>query len=104
MNEYLFTPQAADDLFEIWSYIARDSIEAANRVEAAICEACDFLAATPLAGHVRKDLSDLPVRFWPVQPYRNYLVVYDPQAQPTKIVRIFHGARNLPIVLTRQWE
>jgi plasmid stabilization system protein ParE len=66
MSEYQFTPQAADDLFEIWSYIARDSIEAANRVEAAICEACNFLAATPLAGHVRKDLSGVPVRFWPV--------------------------------------
>ncbi len=35
-NEYQFTSQAADDLFEIWSYVAGDSIEAANRVEAAI--------------------------------------------------------------------
>ena len=75
MSEYQFTPQAADDLFEIWSYIARDSIEAANRVEAAICEACNLLATTPLAGHVRKDLSGLTVRFWPVQPYSNYLIV-----------------------------
>jgi plasmid stabilization system protein ParE len=101
MSEYQFTPQATDDLFEIWSYIARDSIEAANRVEVAICEACEFVAATPLGGHVRKDLSDLPVRFWPVQPYRNYLIVYDPQTKPTKILRIVHGARNTPAMLTR---
>src|ERR1700693_6241596 len=33
-NEYQFTSQAADELFEIWSCIA--GIEAANRVEAAI--------------------------------------------------------------------
>jgi plasmid stabilization system protein ParE len=99
MSEYEFTPQAADDLFEIWSHIARDSVETANRVEAAICAACDLLAATPLGGHVRKDLSGLPVRFWPVQPYRKYLVVYDPLARPIKVVRILHGARNVPAVL-----
>jgi plasmid stabilization system protein ParE len=66
MNEYQFTPQAAND-FEIWCYIARDNIEAANRVEASILKACDLLAAAPLAGHIRNDLSDLPVRFWPVR-------------------------------------
>jgi plasmid stabilization system protein ParE len=36
MSGYEFTPQAAADLFEIWSYIARDSVQAANRVEDAI--------------------------------------------------------------------
>jgi plasmid stabilization system protein ParE len=65
MSEYELTPQAADDLFEIWSHIARDSVEAASSVESAIFGACDSLAATPLGGHVRKDLSGLPVRFWP---------------------------------------
>ena len=101
MNESQFTPQAAND-FEIWCYIARDNIEAANRVEASILKACDLLAAAPLAGHMRNDLSDLPVRFWPVRSYSNYLVFYDPQGQPTKIVRILHGARNIPILLARQ--
>jgi hypothetical protein len=27
MSRYQFTPQAVDDLFEIWCYIARDSVE-----------------------------------------------------------------------------
>ena len=44
MSRYQFTPQAVDDLFEIWSYIARDSTRAANRVEAAVYSACAFLA------------------------------------------------------------
>ncbi len=74
MSSYQFTPQAVDDLFEIWSYIAGDDLEAANRVEEAIHVACGFLADTPLAGRIREDLTALPLRFWLVQPYRNYWI------------------------------
>lgn len=70
MSSYQLTPQAVEDLFEIWAYIAGDDIEAANRVEAAIYEACALLADTPLAGRFRKDLTNLPLRFWLVQPIR----------------------------------
>ena len=75
MSRYQFTPQAADDLFEIWSYIARDSVEAANRVQEAIYKACDLLAEGPLRGHPRKDLTKHPLRFWTVQPYPNHIIV-----------------------------
>jgi len=50
MSEYRFTPQAVDDLFEIWSYIAGDNLDVANRVEEAVYSACAFLADSPLAG------------------------------------------------------
>ena len=78
MKRYRLTPQASDDLFQIWSYIARDSIEAANAVEEAVYEACSLVANGPMRGHIRKDLTRLPLRFWTVQPYRNYIIVYDP--------------------------
>jgi plasmid stabilization system protein ParE len=67
MNRYQFTPQAARDLFEIWTYIARDNVEAANRVEEAIFKACALLAEGPLRGNVRRDLTELALRFWTVQ-------------------------------------
>ncbi len=70
MSSYRFTPQAIDDLFEIWSYIATDDVEAADRVEEALHAACAFLANSPLAGRVRDDLTPLPVRFWLARPYR----------------------------------
>ncbi len=70
MRRYRFTPQALDDLFEIWSYIAEDNVDAANGVEEAIYSACALLAEAPLAGRVREDLTALPLRFWLVQPYR----------------------------------
>src|SRR5271165_1036086 len=40
MADYLLTREAADDLVDIWKYIARDDIDAADRVEAAIYRAC----------------------------------------------------------------
>ena len=61
MSRYEFTPQAIEDLFEIWSYIANDDSEAASRVEEAIYAACAFLADTPLAGRIRGRLDFLAV-------------------------------------------
>jgi len=99
MNRYQFTPQASDDLLEIWSYIARDNPEAADRVETAVFRACDLIAGSPLAGQTRKDLTPLPVRFWVVHPYPNYMIVYNPESKPIQIIRILHGARDLPSML-----
>lgn len=100
MNEYQFTPQAVGDLLDIWSFIARDNPEAADRVEAAIFRACDLLADSPLAGNTRTDLTPLPVRFWVVRPYSNDLIVYDPKRNPLQGIRILHAASNLPSILT----
>ena len=36
MSPYQFTPQAVDDLLDIWSFIANDNLDAADRVETAI--------------------------------------------------------------------
>jgi plasmid stabilization system protein ParE len=39
MSGYQFTPQATDDRTDIWSFIAQDNPEAADRVEEAVFEA-----------------------------------------------------------------
>ena len=96
MSSYLLTPQAEDDLFAVWSYIAQDSIEAAERVEAQIYTACGFLSSTPQAGHVRQDLTARPVRFWTVPRFPSYVIVYDPDSHPLRIIRILHGAFDIP--------
>ena len=99
MSSYQLTPQAVDDLFEIWSYIASDDPAAADRVEEAVYDACALLADNPLAGRIREDLTALPLRFWVVQPYRNYWIVYDPDSRPLQVIRVLHGARDLPRLL-----
>jgi plasmid stabilization system protein ParE len=50
-------------------------------------------------GTIREELTSLPVRFWPVTPYPNYFIVYDPEAKPVQILRILHGARNVRSIL-----
>ncbi len=95
MTDYRFTPEAEDDLFEIWCYIARDSVAAANRVESAIHDACFFLAREPQSGSPRRHVIGLPVYFWTVQQYPNYVVVCRPETQPLEIVRVLHGMRDL---------
>jgi antitoxin ParD1/3/4 len=99
MTDYRFTPEAEDDLFEIWCYIARDSVAAANRVESAVYDACAFLAQEPQSGSPRKHVTGLPVHFWTVQRYPNYVVVYRPETQPLEIIRVLHGMRDLKRLL-----
>jgi plasmid stabilization system protein ParE len=99
MTAYQLTVQAIADLFDIWSFIADDDPAAADRVEEAIFRACELLADSPLAGRIRRDLTALPVRFWVVQPYSNYLIVYRPENKPLQIIPILHSARDLPTVL-----
>ena len=95
MTAYRLTSRAESDLFAIWAYIARDSLDAADRLEAAIYSACVFLAEFPLSGQVRSDLTKLPVRFWTVVKYPRYVIVYHPATNPLEILRILHGARNI---------
>ena len=99
MSHYQFSPQAVDDLFEIWSCIARDSVEAANRLEDAVYKACASLAEGSLRVTTREDLTKLPLRFWTVQAFPNYIIVYDPATDPLQIIRILHGSRDILAIL-----
>jgi plasmid stabilization system protein ParE len=92
---YRFSPRALDDLDDIWSYIAADNIGAANRVESAIFKACESVAGYPLLGSKRADITPLPVRFWVVTRYPNFIVVYRPETKPLQIVAVLHGKRDL---------
>lgn len=75
MSAYALTPLAKVDIFTIWSYIADDSEDAANRLERAIYDACAFVAEAPLRGHSRPDITSRPLRFWTLTRYPNYTVV-----------------------------
>ena len=85
MSGYALTPLAKADIFEIWSYIAEDSEEIADRVERAIYEACAFVAEAPMRGHSRADLTSRSLRFWTLTRYPNYTVVYRPETSPFRL-------------------
>jgi plasmid stabilization system protein ParE len=96
---FQLTPRALNDLDEIWNFIANDSVDAANRVESAILSACRSLARHPLLGAKRMEITPLPVRFWTVTKYPNYIVVYRPGSEPLQIISVVHGKRNLKALL-----
>ena len=47
MKPFILTPRAEQDVSDIWAYIADDSIEAADRVLAALERAMHRLAESP---------------------------------------------------------
>jgi plasmid stabilization system protein ParE len=96
MTPYRLMPAAELDLAEIVDYIARDSPQNAMKVFDRIHLAARNIAEMPGMGHRREDVTDKPVLFWAVY---SYLLVYRPDKRPLEILRIVHGARDLPRVL-----
>ncbi|HEV2202783.1 MAG TPA: type II toxin-antitoxin system RelE/ParE family toxin [Bryobacteraceae bacterium] len=100
MSRYVLAPAAASDLVQIWRYIRKESsADAADRVEAVIRSKIAVLAEAPFAGHWRRDLTAVDVRFFPVY---SYLIVYQPQTMPLRVVAILHGARDVKGILDRR--
>ncbi len=99
MNRFRLSPQAARDINSILDYIARDSRHAARQVRQALLAACRRLAEHPGMGHRREDLTDKPVRFFPVY---SFLIIYDPVTTPLEIVRVLGGAQDIATLLARE--
>ena len=57
MSGYAFHSDAFADLDEIWEYIAKDNVDAADRVLADIQSTLTTLAGSPQIGHRRPDLT-----------------------------------------------
>jgi plasmid stabilization system protein ParE len=97
MADFFYSPDARQDLLEIWEFIAERDLDAADRVEKEIEKAVKKLAVNPRLGHLRLDLTSKAVRFWPVY---SYLIVYDPEARPLEVVRVLSGYRDIAALLS----
>lgn len=98
MARVALTPRARRDLLEAVRWIAKDNRAAAAGLREAVEDAAFRLGEHPLIGKLRPELADEPVRFLPLTGYP-YIVVYDSMCKPLLILRILHGARDLPNVL-----
>ena len=92
MKRFVLTRAAKVDLADIAHHIRSESPAAALRVVGELRKAIHRLAGSPHLGHLREDLADEPLRFWPVY---SYLIIYDPQSRPIQVLRILHGARDV---------
>jgi antitoxin ParD1/3/4/toxin ParE1/3/4 len=97
VTRYRLSPEAQGDLTDIRQYLVDEGGAALARyVLGEIRQKFQFLATNPDAGHSREDLTDAPMKFWPVF---SYLIVYDPAVRPIGIARVLHGSRDLENVL-----
>lgn len=99
MSRYVFGRYVEGDLREIRDHIAKDSPDSARRLMVAFVQAFRLLAKRPDLGHVREDLLEPAIRFWPVGAY---LILYISARTPIEILAVVHGARDVPAVVNRR--
>lgn len=90
--ELLHRPEAETDHIEIWVSIALDNPRAPDAVLDELFDAERLLVDFPFLGRARDDLAP-GLRQWPV---RDYLIFYQADERELSIVRVLHGARDIP--------
>lgn len=95
-NNFILSPLANLDLDSIRGYITLDNPVAAKKLIIGIFEIFNHLANNPLMGHSREDLTDKPVKFFSV---KHYMIIYDHNSKPIRILRILSSYRDIPSIL-----
>jgi toxin ParE1/3/4 len=90
--------KAIEDLDGLAAYIQKDSPASAIRFLDAAEETFDLLAQSPeLGGRYEVSNSQLAsLRVWRVKGFEKLLVFYQRIARGVEIIRVVHGARDLP--------
>jgi toxin ParE1/3/4 len=97
VKPFVVSPHAADDLNDIWAYLAEEASEdVADRALRKLVRTFADLAETPGLGHWRRDLTKLPFHFLFAEPY---MVIYQRDATPVAIHAVLHDARNVRKIL-----
>ena len=92
MSRVQLSLQAANDLEEIEDFISRDNPAAAARLLLNVLEKFQLLSQHPALGYDRSELRP-KLRGFPVG---NYIVFYLPANDGIEVVRVLHGARDVP--------
>lgn len=98
MKTVVFNPMAQEDLKEIVAHIATDNPVAASNVRNDILDTAESLGHHPGLG-IRPRFSAprfVGIRFLPASQYHPYLLFYRELPDEVEILRVLHGARNLP--------
>jgi toxin ParE1/3/4 len=95
---FTFLQSAERDIEEIVDYISHDSAQAATTFRLAIQGVCEMLVDIPEAGSARnfRNPEMKGLRMLPVRKFDKYLIFYRSTPEGLEIVRVVHGARDLP--------
>lgn len=98
MRRAQLSPLARQDALHALHWIGLNTPGATRSFRVAFDKATRMLGEHPLAGRERPDLTRAPVRFLTL-PGFPYIFVYNAKAVPPLILRVLHGARDLPEVV-----
>jgi plasmid stabilization system protein ParE len=94
---FILAPCVEDELWAIWTFIARDNPDSATRVVEAAYETFKRLAKTPGLGRLRKfnnpKLQD--IRSWRVSGFDDHLIFYRSIHEGIQVLHVYHGARDI---------
>jgi toxin ParE1/3/4 len=101
MPRIAITPAADRDLEEQAVYIGRDNFAAAVRFTDAANVAFRQLAEMPRMGSVRETRNPnlKGLRTWRIPGFEKHLVFYRMTEEGIEVVRVLHGARDIPQIL-----
>lgn len=91
MGQVIQSPEAQNDLIEIWLYIAANNQAAADRLIDTIDEKLALLSDSPQMGIAREDLRT-SLRSFPVG---KYILFYRSINGGIELLRVIHGARDI---------
>jgi|ERR1700694_4607189 len=91
MSVILKRPRAADDLIEIWDYIADDNVARADAFIDDVDAKLHLLAEQPMLGRSREELAPGLRSF----PFGRYVIFYEVIRDGIAIIRVLHSARDL---------
>src|SRR5580658_11155156 len=98
MTVALLSRRARGDVVSAVRWIADDNPTAAQAFRQAVGRVAALIGEHPRIGRVRPDLADAAYRFLGLTGFP-YLVVYNAERRPPLIMRVLHGARDLPELL-----
>lgn len=92
MAHIILTPQAREDLFSMWTYIAERDQTAADALIRRIDEVLQMLVSRPGMGSNQQQYR-AGLRCFPVG---SYLLFYLTREDGIEVIRVLHGARDIP--------
>ena len=98
MSAASLSPAARRDLLAAVRWIAKDNPAAARALRDAVGRAADHIGTHIHLGILRPELTTERYRFVTLTGFP-YVIVYNADRRPPLIVRILHGARDLPEVM-----
>lgn len=91
MPDLRISARAREDLIEIWSYIADDSVANADDFIDQLHDTIESLGRRPGLGRRRDELAAGIQSF----PFRRYVIFYRAVLNSIEIVRVLHGGRDI---------